>query len=316
MTREIFLLAFILDLIMGDPQWLLHPVALIGTFISFLEKTFQKRFLIINKKAKGIILWFLVVIPVYFFSWIILMESFFIHHFFGIMMLIFLSATTLATKSLYVESKKVARALDKDDLEGAQQYLSLIVGRDTQHLGKEGIFRAVIETVAENLSDGIVAPMFYLTIGGLPLAMAYKAVNTLDSMIGYKNEKYKEIGYFCAKIDDLWNWIPSRITGLLIILSSFFLQFNWKKAFSTMHRDGQKHSSPNSGLPEAAMAGSLDIQLGGPNHYFEQAVDKPFIGDNAKEIERIDLNAAWRIMFTSSLFMVFFCLLMLRILGK
>ena len=153
--------------------------------------------------------------------------------------------------------------------------------------------------------------MLYLAIGGVPLAMAYKAVNTLDSMVGYKNKQYKDIGCFSAKMDDIWNWIPARLTGLIIVTVSFILKFNWRDSWKIMQRDGRNHSSPNSGIPEAAVAGSLGIQLGGENRYFGEIVRKPTIGDKIKEVNKRDVKKAWVIMFASSLSMVAVCVLSL-----
>jgi adenosylcobinamide-phosphate synthase len=174
-----------------------------------------------------------------------------------------LASMTLATRSLYDESKVVLNALNRGNMEEARKNLSMIVGRDTEDLDEKEIYRAVIETISENLSDGIIAPMFYLALGGVPLAMAYKAINTLDSMVGYKNERYADIGWFSAKMDDIWNWIPARLTGLIIVAVSFILRLNWRDSWKIMRRDGRNHPSPNSGISEAAAAGALNIQLGG-----------------------------------------------------
>ncbi|MBU4345393.1 MAG: adenosylcobinamide-phosphate synthase CbiB, partial [Proteobacteria bacterium] len=208
-------------------------------------------------------------------------------------------------------SKVVLNALNRGNIEEARKRLSMIVGRDTEKLDEQGICRAVIETVSENLSDGIIAPMFYLALGGLPLAMAYKAVNTLDSMVGYKNDRYGDIGWFSAKMDDMFNWIPARFTGLIIVAASFVLRYNWRDSWKIMRRDGQNHSSPNSGMPEAAAAGALNIQLGGKIQYFGKISHKPTIGDRIKEIDRDDVKKAWVIMFFSSFFMAAVCVLTL-----
>ncbi len=233
---------------------------------------------------------------------------FFINPLFGMIISVFLASLTLATKSLYDESKVVLNALNRGDMEEARKRLSMIVGRDTKDLNGKEILRAVIETVSENLSDGIVAPMFYLTLGGVPLAMAYKAVNTLDSMVGYKNAGYRDIGCFSAKMDDMANLIPARLTGFIIIFSAFILRLNWRDSWRIMQRDGRNHSSPNSGISEAAVAGALDIQVGGENRYFGEITRKPTIGDKIKEVDKRDIKKAWVIMFTSSLLMAFVCL--------
>jgi adenosylcobinamide-phosphate synthase len=305
MTPSIFFGAYIVDLIIGDPHRFPHPVVIIGKFVRFLERGMGG---FIDKKKAGIILWFTVVIPVYFITLGIVEGCFFINPLFGMIISVFLASLTLATKSLYDESKVVLNALNRGDMEEARKRLSMIVGRDTKDLNKEEILRAVIETVSENLSDGILAPMFYLTLGGVPLAMAYKAINTLDSMVGYKNAGYRDIGCFSAKMDDMANLIPARLTGFIIIFSAFILRLNWRDSWRIMRRDGRNHSSPNSGISEAAVAGSLGIQLGGENRYFGEIVRKPTISDKIKEIDKRDIKKAWVIMFTSSFLMAVVCL--------
>ena len=315
MTPAVFLGAYIVDIIVGDPHRFPHPVVIIGKFVRFLEDKIR-RSSSVDKKKGGIILWFTVVIPVYFITLGIVEGCFFINSLFGAMITILLASLTLATKSLYDESKTVLNALNRGNMEEARKRLSMIVGRDTKDLNGEEILRAVIETISENLSDGIVAPMFYLTLGGLPLAMAYKAVNTLDSMVGYKNEQYADIGWFSAKMDDMANLIPARLTGLIIVATSFILRFNWRDSWRIMRRDGRNHSSPNSGISEAAVAGALDIQLGGENRYFGEIVRKPTIGDKIKEIDKRDIKKAWVIMFTSSLLMAFACMIILWVIQQ
>lgn len=309
MTPTIFLGAYIIDIIIGDPRWFPHPVVIIGKAVRFLEGKIRISFT--DRKKGGIILCFAVVIPVYFITWGIVEGCFFINSLFGMIVIALLAFLTLATRSLYDESKVVLTALNRENIEEAKKSLSMIVGRDTENLDEQGICRAVIETVSENLSDGIVAPMFYLALGGVPLAMAYKAVNTLDSMVGYKNERYADIGWFSAKMDDIANWIPARLTGFIIVAVSFILRLNSRDSWKIMRRDGRNHSSPNSGISEAAVAGSLGIQLGGENRYFGEIVRKPTIGDAAKKIDRSDVKKAWVIMFFSSFLMAAVCVLTL-----
>ena len=328
MTPAVFFGAYITDIIVGDPRRFSHPVVIIGKFARFLEDKIQGKIFpnptlekggmggFIDKKKAGIILWFTVVIPTFLIAWGIVEGCFFINSLFGAMITILLASLTLATKSLYDESKVVLNALNRGNMEEARKRLSMIVGRDTKDLNEEEILRAVIETISENLSDGIVAPMFYLALGGLPLAMAYKAVNTLDSMVGYKNERYADIGWFSAKMDDMANLIPARLTGLIIVATSFMLRFNWRDSWRIMRRDGRNHSSPNSGVPEAAVAGSLGIQLGGENRYFGEIVRKPTIGDKIKEIDKRDIKKAWVIMFASSLLMTFACMIILWVIQQ
>jgi adenosylcobinamide-phosphate synthase len=329
MTPIIFLGAYVVDIIVGDPRWLLHPVVIIGEFASFMERKireysridennpslppFIKRSVrgLLDKKKGGVILWAAVVIPTFFITWGIVEGSFFITFRFGTIMSILIASFTLATRSLYDESKTVIDSLNRGNIEEARKNLSMIVGRDTENLDEKEIIRAVIETVSENLSDGIVAPLFYLAIGGPALAMTYKAVNTLDSMVGYKNERYGDIGWFSAKMDDIFNWIPARLTGALIVIASFILRYNWRDSWKIMRRDGHNHSSPNSGIPEAAVAGSLSIQLGGKIQYFGEGADKPTIGDKIKETDKKDVKKAWFIMFASSFLMAVACITVL-----
>jgi len=310
MTPAVFLGAYIIDIIIGDPRWFSHPVVIIGKAVRFLEEKIR-RISLIGRKKGGIILCFAVVIPTFFITWGVVEGCLFVNALLGAIITVLFASMTLATRSLFDESKAVIDTLNNGNIVEARKKLSMIVGRDTENLDEEEICRAVIETVSENLSDGIVAPMFYLALGGVPFAMAYKAVNTLDSMVGYKNERYADIGWFSAKMDDMWNWIPARLTGFIIVVVSFILRLNWRDSWKIMRRDGRNHSSPNSGISEAAVAGSLGIQLGGKNRYFGEIVRKPTIGDTAKKIDRGDVKKAWVIMFFSSFLMAAVCVLTL-----
>lgn len=315
MSAVIFIGAYITDMIVGDPRRIPHPVVIIGKLVTVVEGAMRRGFLGFDEKTGGVILWFVVVMLVYFITWGVIAGCYLIHSVFGLMIAIVLSSLTLATRSLYEESKIVIDALASGNIEEARKNLSMIVGRDTDNLDDEDIFRAVIETVAENLSDGIVAPMFYLALGGPPLAMAYKAVNTLDSMVGYQNERYGDIGFFSAKIDDIFNWIPARLTALIVVIVSFILKYDGRNAWKIMRRDGRNHSSPNSGIPEAATAGALNIQLGGQIQYFGEMKDKQTIGDKIKQTDREAVKKAWVIMFASSLFMAGTCTMLLWVIG-
>lgn len=310
MTPAVFLGAYIIDIIIGDPRWLPHPVVIIGKAVRFLEGKIR-RISLIGRKKGGIILCFAVVIPTFFITWGVVEGCLFVNALLGAIITVLFASMTLATRSLFDESKAVIDTLNNGNIVEARKKLSMIVGRDTENLDEQEICRAVIETVSENLSDGIVAPMFYLAIGGLPLAMAYKAVNTLDSMVGYKNDRYGDIGWFSAKMDDMLNWIPARLSVFLIVIASFILMYNWRNSWKIMRRDGQNHPSPNSGMPEAAAAGALNIQLGGKSRYFGKIYHKPAIGDRIKEIDRDDVKKAWVIMFASSLLMAAVCVLTL-----
>lgn len=294
-------LAYAADLIVGDPPGYPHPVKLIGKAIRFLENRFQpwkhspdrQRFL-------GGVLTLLIVGGAGSLTWLILHLSKWIHPFLSSILTVFFAYTTLATRNLYGEAKKVVDRLERGDLDGARQGVGFLVSRDTDRLDEKGICRALIETTSENTSDGIVAPLFYLGIGGPPMAMAYKALNTLDSMVGYKNDRYRYFGWASARADDLANFIPARLTALLFILSSFILRKNGRRAWKIVWRDGRKNTSPNSGYPEAAVAGALGIQLGGENFYFGKRHNKPLIGDPKKSIGRKEVKESLHLMIATS----------------
>lgn len=314
---HIIFFAFILDLVLGDPRWFPHPVVFIGRLISTLEYVLR-RFI----KSKG---WELlaggilaIVVPVSAFLvtyWLIVITSSFSQAA-GWLAAVFLGYTTIAARSLYAEPQKVAKLILTGDLPGARKELSCLVGRDTQELDEKGIVRALVETVAENTSDGVIAPLFYLAIGGPPLAMAYKAVNTLDSMVGYKNDKYFYFGRASARLDDVANYIPARLSALLIIVAAFILRKDWKNAWRIMLRDGRKHPSPNSGYPEAAMAGAMGIRLGGLSYYGGTPSNKPFIGDEKGKFQVDDVRKSGWLMITASVFMVVLSVFVLAILEQ
>ena len=294
-------IGYITDLIVGDPYSFPHPVRYIGKLIRYVEKKVRK----VAKTDKdlkigGFVLWFFTVIPTYLITYLIIKLSSFNPYVF-VFVNAFIIYTTLATKCLKDEAVKIYRVLKTKDLEQSRIQLSYIVGRDTEHLSEAEIIRATVETVAENTVDGIIAPMFFAFIGGAPLAMAYKAVNTLDSTVGYKNEKYLHIGFASAKIDDIANYIPARISVLLMSIGSLVLGYNYKNAVKIAIRDRKNHKSPNCAFPEGAVAGSLGIQLGGTNIYFGQEVYKPTIGDKDREIESDDIVKTNRIMYATSI---------------
>ena len=214
----------------------------------------------------------------------------------------------LAVKGLRQESENVRRALVTGTLDGARKAVSRIVGRDTAALSREGVIRAAVETVAENFSDGVVAPMFWMLIGGAPLALAYKAVNTMDSMVGYKNDRYLYFGRAAAKLDDAANWIPARLAALLLVAAAPLTGQNATRAFALWRRDRRKHASPNSAQTESAMAGALGVRLAGPASYFGQVHQKPWIGDDTRPIEPEDITRAGRMLYAGSvLALVLFC---------
>jgi len=292
---------YALDLIIGDPYSFPHPVRFIGKLISFVEKQIRK--IATSDKAlkiAGFFLWF-VVVGVTLGSTSIVLRLFQfnkIAYFLANSILIY---TTLATKCLKDESKKIYKVLKTGDLKKSRIQLSYIVGRDTTNLSEKEIVRATVETVAENTVDGIIAPLFYGFIGGAPLAMAYKAINTLDSTVGYKNDKYYYLGFASAKIDDIANYIPARLGVLLLSIGSLFVGFNFKDALKIGIRDRKNHKSPNCAFSEGSVAGALGIQLGGTNVYFGKEVYKPTIGDKKREIEIEDIVRTNKIMYSSSI---------------
>ncbi len=288
--REIFLviivLSILLDMAMGDPRWFPHPVRIIGKGIVIFEGITRKagRGRLYERLA-GVALVIAIAGAVfalsYFLQDIILNAPPGPFRTAGIAFLVYLGSTTLASKELIREGSGVIEAVSANDIWLARRRVSMIVGRDVDHLDMDGIMRANIETLSENLSDGIIAPLFYLAIGGVPCALAYKAINTLDSMVGYRNERYRYLGWASARLDDIVNYVPARISGLLIAFASFILSGSISKAclsIKTMYLEGKNHSSPNSGYPEAAAAGALGVKLGGPYKYRGVVLEKPFIG--------------------------------------
>ncbi len=309
MNRLIFFIkiwiAYVLDLIFGDPQNVVHPVQVIGKIISAGEKV------LLRKKYKflaGAVLNIFTVSITYTLMYLI-SKSVKISVFFMIIE-IYLMYTIFSINSLAREGNRVYRILKEGDIEKARKDLSYLVSRDTEMMDEKMIIRSTMETISENTVDGIVAPMFYMFLGGMPLAMAYKAINTLDSMVGYKNEKYMDFGKFSAKVDDAANFIPARITGILIVLASMILGYDYKNSLKIFIRDRKNHSSPNSAHSEASVAGALGVQFGGKVSYFGKEIDKPTIGDKTKEFELEDIRKNIRIMYvTSFLSLVIFSLI-------
>lgn len=292
-------IAYILDLIFGDPQNIIHPVQIIGKIISLGEKILLKeksgsRY----KFFAGIILNIFVVSITYGLTCLIYKSS----KISGVFTLIeiYLMYTVFSVNSLAREGNRVYNILKEGNIEKARKDLSYLVSRDTETMDEKMIIRSTMETISENTVDGIVAPMFYMFLGGLPLAMTYKAINTLDSMVGYKNEKYMDFGKFSAKIDDVANFIPARITGVLIVAASMILRYNYKNSLKMFIRDRKNHSSPNSAHAEASVAGALGVQFGGRVSYFGKEADKPTIGDKIKDFELEDIKKNIKIMYITS----------------
>lgn len=291
--------AFLIDIAIGDPQWSYHPVRLIGRFIEQTEFVLRKFSL--PERMSGILLTLIVVMGTYLaiFSVISIAKQgrFFFEIIIGTVCIYF----TISVRSLADEARKIMACLRENDVIRARQTLSLIVGRDTAHLTEEQIVRACVETVAEGSVDGVVSPLFYSFLGGPAGAMAYRAVNTLDSMVGYKNDKYIRFGWASAHFDDAANYIPARISAVLIPVASFLCGSGFLRSLRIAFRDGRKHESPNSGIPEAAMAGALGVQLGGPSAYQGDVVDKPLIGDARNQLSLKSIDHAVKILYITSL---------------
>lgn len=292
-------LSFVLDLLLGDPEKLLHPVVVMGKAISRLEKILRAGFPKTPKgeRTAGFVLALLLPVGTLTVTILALWAVGLIHPILRFALGVFWGWQALALKGLNTESKRVYTALTTGTIEEARKAVSRIVGRDTQRLDEAGVTRAAVETVAENFSDGVLAPLFYLLLGGAPLALCYKAINTMDSMIGYKNERYLYFGYCAAKLDDAANWLPARLSALLLVLASALLGEDAQGAWRIWRRDRRNHASPNSAQTEAAMAGALGIQLAGPAWYFGEKYDKPTIGDAKRPVEPNDILRADRLLY-------------------
>ena len=303
------LLGFLLDLLLGDPRWLPHPIRAIGALIAALEKILRKIFPKnrSGQLAGGVALVILVLVLSGGFTLLVLWLCGKVGLCLRFLAETILCFQLLATRSLKGESMKVYKALKAGDLEGARYAVSMIVGRDTQCLDEAGVARAAVETVAENASDGVIAPLIFLAIGGAPLGMVYKAVNTMDSMVGYKNDQYLWFGRCAAKLDDVVNFIPARLAGLLMCLGAGFSGFDAPNALRIFRRDRKNHKSPNSAHTEAAAAGALHIQLGGSNYYFGKLVEKPTIGDADHPVEPLDIVRVNRLMYATAFLALVLC---------
>lgn len=305
-----FIAGFVLDLLIGDPHFIPHPVRLIGSLISFCDKRLncdagynisEKRLNLIKYK-RGMLLAFTVIFATFAISVIIIVAAYSINLYAGIIAEAVMTWQILATKCLRVESMRVYDALRTDGVDAGRRAVSMIVGRDTSVLDAAGVTRAAVETIAENTSDGVIAPMLYTAIGGPVLGFVYKAVNTMDSMLGYKNDKYMYFGRFAARLDDVVNFIPARISAYLMIAAAFIggRQFDGKNAYRIFKRDRFNHASPNSAQTESVCAGALRVQLAGDAVYFGKLVKKKYIGDGLREIEYEDIKRANRLMYITA----------------
>ncbi|TGU75133.1 cobalamin biosynthesis protein CobD [Geomonas terrae] len=294
--------AVVMDLFLGDPRTLPHPVVIIGWLISWLERVLRQR--ISDPRLAGVALLVVTVGVSYLVAAGLIYLGTLVAPAVGFLVALYLAWVSIAARSLHVESAKVAKALERGDLPAARVALSYIVGRETAQLDEPEVIRGAVETVAENTGDGVVAPLFYLMLGGPALAIAYKAVNTLDSMVGYKNERYLEFGWASARFDDLANFIPARLTGLLMVLAAPLCGLSSAGSWRILHRDCRNHASPNSGYPEAAAAGALGVRLGGANRYFGRIVEKPTIGDPVRPLSLEAYAGVVRLMYCSEAIMV------------
>lgn len=304
---------FLLDLLFGDPYWLYHPVRGIGQVITWTEKILRK---LLNyrsereadrgkKRAAGVILVLVVLVLSVGIPAVLLVVAGRIHPCLKTGLSCFWCYQLLAMKSLKTESMKVFLALKSGDIEQARTAVSMIVGRDTKNLDEQGITKAAVETVAENTSDGVIAPLCYMLLFGVLGGFFYKAVNTMDSMVGYKNDKYRYFGTAAAKLDDICNFIPARLAAVCMIAAAFLLGYNGRNAARIYRRDRYQHASPNSAQTEAVCAGALSVQLAGDAYYFGQLYHKPTIGDDIRRIEAEDIKRANRLLYGTSLIMLF-----------
>lgn len=289
--------AYVVDRLIGDPRSLPHPVIWMGKWIKAIEQMIRLRIPESRFKSAGLLLPLFVVGASFGLTWVIIELCGMLSPWLAIAAQVWLISTTIASKGLKDAGMEVYHHLKQEDMSSARHSLGMIVGRDTAQLEQPEVVRGTVETVAENIVDAIISPLLFALIGGAPLAMAYRAVNTLDSMVGYKNEKYKDLGWASARLDDIANYVPARLTAILLIVAAWMLGLNAKAAARTIQRDASSHPSPNSGYPESAVAGALGIRLGGENVYHGIASFRAYMGDNSREMEAEDIPRTVRLMF-------------------
>ncbi len=307
--------AFLLDLALGDPSWLIHPVVLMGKAITALEKGLRRIFPHTEKgeRTAGTVLAVILTAVV----WILCQTALYLCA--RLNRVLYLAVDTLwcwqalALRGLWTECRKVYTCLTEQGLDSGRAAVSRIVGRDTAGLSHEGVIRACVETAAENFSDGVMAPLLYMSIGGAPLALAYKAVNTMDSMLGYQNEKYQNFGKTAARLDDIANWIPSRISAFLWMGAALLTGHDAKGAYKIWKRDHRKYLSPNAAQTESACAGSLGIRLGGPASYSGIVFDKAWLGDDTRPVQEEDILKADQMLGAASVLGLAVCLTVILI---
>lgn len=302
----ILCVAYLIDRVVGDPRSLPHPVVIMGWWITRLERIIRS---VVKQESQlkwaGVLFPLVIVGGSYAVVWLLLWGASYIHPVLSWVLGAWLISTTIATKGLADAGMEIARRLMAGDMKAARRSLSMVVGRDTERLDEPEVCRGAVETVAENIVDAIVSPLTYAAIGGAPLAMAYRAANTLDSMVGYKNEKYLNLGWASARFDDVLNYIPARLTAVLLVAASRLQRLDWKQCWAMIRRDAHLHPSPNSGLPEAGVAGALGVQLGGLNYYQGVASHRAKMGDAKRPLQASDIVSTIRLMYLVSLLCLF-----------
>ena len=296
-----------MDFIFGDPSWLYHPVRIIGKGIELGERILRKLFREKHLVLAGAVLWVIIAGVSFLIPLGLLFLAQKLHPGVRFALETFWCFQILAGRSLCRESGKVYDRLQEDDLPGARRAVSMIVGRDTESLTGEGVTKAAVETVAENTSDGVTAPLIYMMIGGAPLGFLYKAVNTMDSMLGYKNDRYLYFGRIPAGMDDIFNYIPARISALAMIAAAYLTGLDGRNAWRIYRRDRKKHASPNAAQTESVCAGALRVQLAGDAVYFGKLYKKELIGDRLRPIEPRDIKRAQRLMYVTALLLLLLC---------
>lgn len=311
------IIGFMIDFIIGDPHSFPHPVRLIGRMISALEKITRCIFgdTKNGQLIGGAVLWIIVCALSFCVPFAVVFAAYRLNKWLYIAVSAVMSWQCVAARQLMRESMAVKKALETGGIGAARKAVSMIVGRDTDALDEDGIIRAAVETVAENASDGVIAPLFYLMLGGAPLGFLYKAVNTMDSMLGYKNERYIFFGRFAARADDVFNFIPSRISAVLLLFAAFILRLDFKNALKIYKRDRKNHSSPNAAQTESVCAGALGVRLAGDAYYFGKLYKKPTIGDSKREINSGDIKTANIMMYTAAFAFLAMCAAVISALG-
>jgi adenosylcobinamide-phosphate synthase len=298
------LLAYLLDLALGDPPGWPHPVRWLGRLIISLEPPLRRH--VPNLRLAGLVLTVLCLLAAASSAALAVFLASRIQPLFGFLAAVILIYWAISIKDLATHARAVYDPLRRGNLPAARLALSQIVGRETSQLSEAGVIRATVETIAENTVDGIISPLFYAALGGPPLVWAFKAASTLDSMVGYKTPAYREFGWAGARADDLFNWLPARLSGGLFTVAAWLAGLNWRQTWRICRRDGRRHASPNAGWPEAAVSGALGVRLGGPNIYHGELVDKSWLGDDLREPEAADILKTIHLLYAVSALAVFF----------